>query len=170
MSATFDTLPRQQPSVGRALWMRRAWLVLFAAIAVAALLNVFGQQPKDSAASSPEARMTLSAPETVRGGILFQARLEIRALQTIEEPRLVLDEGWFEGLQVNSTEPQAGSESSRDGKVVLSYDTLEAGDLLRIWVQFQANPPNVGSRSFAVALDDATTPLVRIDRDLTVLP
>jgi hypothetical protein len=32
------------------------------------------------------------------------------------------------------------------------------------------NPTNVGRRSFAVALDDGTTALARIDRDLTVLP
>ena len=170
MSDAFDTLPREQPGVRRALWVRRGWLLLFAAIALAALLNVFGQQPTESVASSPAARMTLSAPKTVRGGLLFQARLEIRAARTIEEPRLVLDEGWFEGMQFNSMEPQAQNESPRDGKVVFSYDTLEAGDLLRIWVQFEANPPQVGRRSFAVELDDATEPLVRIDRDITVAP
>jgi hypothetical protein len=170
MSDSFDTLPREHPGVRRSLWLRRVWLCLFAAVAIAALLNVFGQQPTDSVASSPTARMTLSAPEAVRGGLLFQARLEIRAVRTIKAPRLVLDDGWFEGMQFNSTEPQATSESPRDGKVVFSYDTLEAGDLLRIWVQFEANPPQIGRRSFAVELDDATEPLVRIERDITVLP
>ena len=170
MAGTFDTLPREQPGITRALWVRRIWLLLFAAFALAALLNVFGQQPTESSASSPAARMTLSAPEVVRGGLLFQARLEIRADQTIQEPRLVLDEGWFEGMQFNSMEPAASSESPRDGKVVFSYDTLEAGDLMRIWVQFEANPPMVGRRSFAVELDDGTEPVARIDRDITVLP
>jgi hypothetical protein len=170
MSGSFDTLPHEQPSVSRALWARRLWLLLFAAVALAALLNVFGQQPADSHASSPAARMTLSAPEAVRGGLLFQARLEIRAVRAIKSPRLVLDEGWFEGMQFNSMEPQAAGESPRDGRVEFSYDTLEAGDLLRVWVQFQANPAQPGRRSFAVELDDATTPIARIDRHITVLP
>ena len=170
MTGSFVTLPREQPSVRRGLWWRRGLLSLFAAVAIAALLGLFGQQPTDSVASSPAATMRLSAPKSVRGGLFFQARLEIRAVRTIEEPRLVLDEGWFEGMQFNSMEPQAESESPRDGKVVFSYDQLAAGDLLRIWVQFEANPPQVGRRSFAVELDDATQPLARIDRDITILP
>jgi hypothetical protein len=170
MSDAFVTLPREQPSVQRGLWTRRVVLALFAVILVAALLNVFGQEPTESVASAPAATMTLSAPKTVRGGLFFQARLEIRASQPISEPRLVFDEGWFESMQVNSTEPQADSESSRDGKVVFTYSELKPGDLLRIWVQFEVNPPQVARRSFAVELDDATRPIARIDRDITVLP
>ena len=170
MSGLFDTLPREAASVTRALWMRRAWLLLFLTVPVAGLLNLFGQQPTESHASAPAARMTLAAPKVVRGGLLFQARIDIRAVRTIQAPRLVLDEGWFEGMQFNPMEPQAPSESPRDGKVEFSYDTLRAGDLLRIWFQFQANPPQPGRRSFAVELDDATQPVVRIDRTLRVLP
>ena len=170
MPDSFDDLPRQAPGVRRGLWTRRLVLCAFAAFALAGLLDVFGQKATESFASSPTATMTLSAPRTVRGGLLFQARLEIRATQQIHEPRLVLDEGWFEGMQLNSTEPQPQSEATRDGKVVFTYDTLAAGDVLRLWMQFQVNPSNVGSRSFAVALDDATEPVVRIERDITVLP
>ena len=57
-----------------------------------------------------------------------------------------------------------------DVVAIYSHDTLAPGDVLRIWMEFQVNPPTVGSRSFAVALDDAAEPVVRIDRELTVLP
>ncbi len=134
------------------------------------LLDVFGQEATESSASGPAAAMTLSAPRTVRGGLLFEARIEIRAVRQIQEPRLVLGDGWFEGMQFNSIEPQPESEVTRDGKVVFTYDTLAPGDVLRIWTEFQVNPPNVGSRSFSVELDDATEPVVRIDREITVLP
>jgi hypothetical protein len=167
---SFANLPREAPGVRRGLWARRLVLLVFAAVALLGLLDVFGQKESESVASAPAATMSLSAPRAVRGGLLFQARLEIRAAQQIEEPRLVMDEGWFEGMQFNSIEPHPASEASRDGKVVLTYDALAPGDVLRIWVEFQVNPPNVGSRSFAVALDDATEPVVRIDRDITVLP
>src|SRR6188768_3365056 len=73
-------------------------MTLFALISFAALIGFIGQRPSTSTAATPSARMTLSAPTTVRGGIFFQSRISIRALATIEHPRLVLDSGWTEGL------------------------------------------------------------------------
>ena len=73
-------------------------------------------------------------------------------------------------MQVNSIEPSPESESSRDGRVVLSYGELKAGDLLRIWLQFEVDPTNVGRRSYGLELDDEERPLARIDRSIRVLP
>ena len=47
-------------------------------------------------------------------------------------PRLVLDEGWLDGLQINTIEPSPQSEASRDGRLVLSYPALKAGDRLLV--------------------------------------
>jgi hypothetical protein len=152
------------------LTARRVWMTLFALIALAALLGAIGQRASSSTANGAKATLHLSAPERVRGGIFFQARIEVDARQAVDQPRLVLADGWTEGLQVNSTEPAAGSESSRDGRLVFSYDTLQPGDRLVLWVQFEVNPTNHGRRSFAVELDDGQDPVARIDRDLTVLP
>ena len=85
-------------------------------------------------------------------------------------PRLVLDNGWTEGIQYNSIEPSPASEASRDGRLVLSYDQLNPGDRLVIWLQFQVDPTNVGHRPFGIELDDQTTSLARVDRSLTVYP
>ncbi len=152
------------------LWTRRAVMTLFALVMLSGLLDVFGQRASESSTSSSAARMTLEAPTTVRGGLFFQSRVDIRALAAIQHPRLVLDDGWLEGMQVNSIEPAAVSESSRDGRVVLSYGSLEPGDVLRVWVQFEVDPTNTGRRPFGLELDDAEQPLARIDRRLTVLP
>jgi hypothetical protein len=149
---------------------RRAWIGLFALISLAALAGFIGQRPAHSEAMAPEARTTLQAPEVVRGGLFFQARIDIRALQDIEHPRLVFDTGWLEGMQVNSIEPAADSESSRDGRLVLSYGTLAPGDLLRIYLQFEVNPTNVGERSYGFELDDQERRIARIDRQIRVLP
>jgi hypothetical protein len=149
---------------------RRAIMTLFALISLAALIGFIGQRPSTSTAATPSARMTLSAPTTVRGGIFFQSRISIRALTSVEHPRIVLEQGWVEGLQVNSIEPAAESESSREGRIVLSYGKLEAGELLRVWLQFEVNPTNVGNRSYTVELDDGVRPLARIPRTLRVLP
>jgi hypothetical protein len=137
---------------------------------VLALLDRFGQVTSESSVRAPAASMRLSAPETVRGGLFFESQLDIRALADIEHPRLVLDDGWVEGMQVNSIEPSPVGEASRDGRLVLSYDALSAGDVLRIRFQFQVIPTTAGRRSYAVELDDADRPLARLSPTITVLP
>jgi hypothetical protein len=170
MSDLFATLEREPTGVIAGLWVRRAILTVFAVLVVLALLNRFGQKPEESIARTPAATMRLSAPERIRGGLFFQSRLEIRAAQAIDHPRLVLDEGWLEGMQVNSIEPAPVGETSRGGRVVLSYDQLQPGDVLRIWLQFEVDPTNVGRRSYAVELDDAERPVARLTREITALP
>jgi hypothetical protein len=166
----FSPLPSSGRGVGAGLWARRVLVGLFTLVALLGLLGLFGQVPSKSSASATAATMTLSAPKTVRGGLFFQARLDITAHQAIAHPRLLLDEGWVEQMQLNSLEPQPVSEAPRDGRLVLSYDAFKPGDLVRIWVQFEVNPTNVARRSYDVELDDATSPLVRISRHITVLP
>ena len=154
----------------RGLWARRAVMGVFAAISLLALWGFIGQRASESVAEANDVTMTVSGPSTVRGGLYFQATVEITTRAAIESPRLVLDEGWFEGMQVNSIEPAAESEVGRDGRVVLTYPALEPGDRLKIWLQFQVDPTSPGRRSHAIELDDETRPLARVDREITVLP
>jgi hypothetical protein len=114
--------------------------------------------------------LRVSAPAAVRGGLFFQSRVEIRARRAIAHPRLVLDEGWVEGMQFNSAEPSPMSEASRDGRVVFSYDSLNAGDRLVVWMQFEVDPTNVGHRSYGLELDDADTQVAAVHRWITVFP
>ena len=172
MSALFeeiaeDTSPRGVIVGHRARW---ALMALFALISAVALMGFFGQRLSESAAVGPAATLRLSAPNVVRGGLFFQSRVEIRASRSIEHPRVVLARGWLEQMQFNTLEPQPMSEAGRDGRVVLSYASLDAGNRLVIWTQFQVNPVNVGHRSYDVELDDGDRPIARIDRTITVLP
>jgi hypothetical protein len=170
MTDSFAQLAQEPRSSVRGVWVRRAMLTLLAVIALAALLNRFGQSPAQTTARAAAATLRLSAPERVRGGLFFQSRLDIRAAQAIDHPRIVLDPGWVEGMQVNSIEPAPVGEASRDGRIVLSYDALEAGDVLRVWFQFEVNPTNVGHRSYAVELDDSERPVARLAPSITALP
>ena len=170
VASAFTELELDRAGINRGLWARRVVIALFCLIALLALADRFGQHPSESSAASPAARMTLTAPETVRGGLFFQSRVEIHALSEIAAPHLVLDHGWVEGMQVNSIEPNPASELSRDGRVVLTYDKLAPGDDLWIWMQFEVNPTNVGRRSYGIELDDGTTPVVRLSPTITVLP
>jgi hypothetical protein len=152
------------------LWMRRAVLMVFAVVALLGLLDVFGQGTTQTAASTPAAVLRVTAPKAVRGGLFFQSRVEIRALRNIAHPRLVLDEGWVEGMQFNSIEPSPVGEASRDGRVVLSYDTVDAGKRLVVWMQFEVNPTSVGHRAYGLELDDADTQVAAVHRAITVFP
>src|SRR5689334_1765372 len=154
----------------RGLWARRAFIALFGVLAALGAWGLFGQRDTETTARGNGVVMVVSAPDTVRGGLYFQATVDITTTVAIDHPRLVLDDGWVEGLQVNSIEPAAESESSRDGRVVLSYGGLEPGDRLKVWLQFQVDPTRPGRRSHGIELDDEEKPLVRIQRELTVLP
>jgi hypothetical protein len=151
-------------------WIRRVVLTLLAAIAVAALLNAFGQRAQTSTASSPQARLKVSGPKRVRGGLLYQQQITVNAVQDIAHPRIVLSSGWLDGQTINTIEPGAVGETSRDGALVLSYDQLSAGDKLVVYVDYQVNPTHIGKTDHDVELDDAETPLVHLDGSLLTLP
>jgi len=151
-------------------WIRRVFLVLFVAAVVLGLLNVFGQRSTTTRASGGAARVEVRGPTKVRGGLLFQQRITLRALQDIQHPRIVLAQGWLDGLQINTIEPQPQSESSRNGKLVLSYDQMSAGDKLEVFVDFQVNPTHVGRTNQDLDVDDAEQPLVHLSRSLTTFP
>ena len=170
MPDTFATLEREPTGITVGLWVRRGILTVLGVLVLLGLLNRYGQRPSTSVARGPAATMRLNAPERIRGGLFFQSRLEIRAQQAIDHPRIVLQEGWVEGMQVNSIEPAPVGEATRNGRVVLSYDALKPGDVLRVWFQFEVNPTNVGRRSYGVELDDAEQPIVRLAPTLTALP
>jgi hypothetical protein len=149
---------------------RRALLLLVAVIPLLALLNVFGQDPTSSAANSPAASLHVTAPPALRGGLIFQVRVDVTAHQDVSKPQLVMSRGWWQEMSVNSIEPQPSNESTSNGAVVLSYSKLTAGQSLSVWLYFQVNPTNVGSHAEDIALYDGPTPLARIRRSVTVFP
>jgi hypothetical protein len=112
----------------------------------------------------------VDAPERVRGGLLFEARFDLHARTDIGDARLVLADGWLEGMSINTIEPSPSSETSRDGRLELDIGRLAAGATYRLYMQFQVLPTNVGSRSADVSLWDGTTRLLLVDRTITALP
>src|SRR3954453_20856225 len=166
------TQERHRDLVGRERdpWIRRVFLLVLGALLVAALVNVFGQRSETVHASGPAARLEVHGPKRVRGGLLYQQRITVHALQDIAHPRLVLDAGWLDGQTLNTIEPGAVGEASRDGRLVLSYDQLSAGDDLVVYLQYQVNPTHVGNTDHGVEIDDAERPLARVGGTLTTFP
>jgi hypothetical protein len=166
------TLRRHRDLQGRERqpWKRRALLGLLTLFLVLAALNVFGQRPTTSSASSSAGALELYAPTRLRAGVFWMARFHIRARREIEHATLVLDPGWLEQMHLNTLEPAPIGEASRDGRIALDFGRVPAGRSLLAFLQFQVNPTNVGRHSHDVELHDGETPLARIDRTVTIFP
>jgi hypothetical protein len=150
--------------------VRRLLLAVVAAIAVAGLLNVFGQRPTSSTASGPVATLDVYSPNKVRSGLYFMSRFHIRAIREIREATLVLDPGWLEGMTLNTLAPGPIGEASRDGRLAFELGHIPAGDDHLFFLHFQVNPTNVGRRSNDVELYDGERLLLTVDRTITVWP
>ena len=151
-------------------WIRRVTLALLAVPVVLALAGMIGQPTRKLVAAGAAARLQVDVPDALRGGLLWRARIAVRARRTIEHPRIVLGAGFVEGMQVNTIEPSPTGEASRGPKVVLSYDKLDLGDELVVYLQLQVNPTTVGNQDTSVELDDETDPLARVAHTTRVLP
>lgn len=147
-------------------------LVLSALLPLLALLGVFGQSPDVKKVANPNgvATLELSAPNSVRSGLLYQARFNIRANRDIKDAVLVLDSGWLESMTLNTVEPSPAEETSRDGGLALDLGEIPKGKLWRQYLQFQVNPVNAGSQSQGVTLYDGNVPLLHLNRDLMIWP
>ena len=153
------------------LWPRRLILGAIVVFAVLGLANVFGQRPVNVSAHAAEASLALNAPDHLRGGLLFSARFHVAAHRDVKDAVLVLDQGWLEGMAVNTIEPSPVGEASRDGKLSLDLGHIPAGQSYVLYMQFQANATNVAwHRPAGVTLLDGSTRLLHIDRNVTIYP
>ena len=153
------------------IWVRRVLFGLVLLVPLAAVFNAFGQRPQTATEAGDGATLKVYAPERLRPGDIFQARFTIDADRTLRQAIVRLDPGWFEGMSINSIEPQPESETSDgDGRPVLTLGRIEAGDRFRFFIYFQANPTNVGRRSQDVDLLDGGRVVAHLDRTVTVFP
>ena len=165
-------LKRDRDLDGRAhqIWYRRGIFAVFLVIPVLALFNVFGQRPETSQTTAAGATLKVYAPSRVRGGLIYEARFTITAHRDLKEAALVLDPGWLEGMTLNTIEPSPIGEGSENGRLRLELGHIPAGQVYRLFMDFQVNPTNIGHRSQNVEFDDGDTKLFEIERSITVFP
>ena len=150
--------------------MRRSLVGLVGVFLLLGLLNVFGQRPDSTTKRSPRASLKVYSPTRLRSGLYFESRFTIEAREEIRNATLVLDPGWLEGMTLNTLEPAPVAEANRNGRIVLALGRVRAGTIHRFFMHFQVNPTNIGRRSQDVELQDGTTPIVHIDRTVTIYP
>jgi hypothetical protein len=165
-------LKRDRDLAGRGweIWLRRGLFALLPLLALLALVNLFGQRPGSTTATSSAAALKLYAPARVRSGVLFEARFHVTARRDLKHATLVLDPGWVEGMTLNTIEPAPVDEASRNGRLSLDLGHIPAGASHLLFIQFQVNPTNVGHRKQTVELFDGDTQLLRIGHTITIFP
>lgn len=177
-STTAFDLQRVRDLSGRSrhVWYRRAILVLMVVIVVAALAGLLGQRVSSRTVSGPGAALTVHAPHTIRGGLMWPARINIVAKQKILAPTVVIGSGFITGMQLNSLEPAPTAETSRPpddeghAPLAFTYPTLEAGETLTVYMQLQVDPTVFGRQDVSVSLEGGNARPVRSPASLTVLP
>ena len=152
------------------LGARRVFFSLLTIVLLFGLANTYGQSPTGSEVDAPAAKLEVSAPVDVRGGLYYQGRFRITAHEDIAKATLVLASGWLESLHINTIEPSPVGESSRDGDLALDFGHVAAGASITVYLQFQVNPNNLGRRSQDVRLYDDTELLATAQRDVTIWP
>jgi hypothetical protein len=166
-------LERHRDLVGRnrEIWARRILTAVFVAFILLATANVFGQRPSSARAAGPAATLEVSTPATVRGGLIFQTRIDVTATDSIAHPTLVLSGGWFDGMTLNSVQPGPADQEARGAAVTLAYPPLRRGARMTVWLEWSANPTNLAwNRPEQVVLADGASALVSITRHVTVFP
>lgn len=151
-------------------WLVRLGIALVAAFLIVGLANVFGQKVETTSATSAVADLGVDAPTAVRSGLVYEVQFTVSAHRDLEEPTLVLDNGWFDGFTINTMSPDTKDWVQRDGRNVLSYDAVPSGAELVVRLQYQVNPTTMGTKDQGVVLEDGGEPILALDHEMTVFP
>jgi hypothetical protein len=151
-------------------YFRWAILGLFAALSIAGLLNLFGQRTSEVSVHAAAAKLTVSAPRAARGGLIYEASFRIDAHSTLAKPTLILDPGWFDGLTINTVEPDAVTWGQKNGRNTVELPAIAAGDHFVLRLQYQVNPTLIGHHTQNLELDDGGAQILTLRRSQIFFP
>jgi hypothetical protein len=151
-------------------WPRRAVVTLMTVFAALALANTFGQVSSVAEAGTSQASLTVDSPARLRSGLMFTSVITIVAHQQIQDARLLLTPGWFNGMTLNAFAPQSSQSTSNALGTVLDFGQVDAGATMPVWISWQTNPTTLGGRDADVRLYDGQKLLLTVHRSVFVFP
>ena len=80
-----------------------------------------------SSAHAAAADLKVTAPDRLRGGLIFQVRVEVFAHRALSMPHLIFSQGWWESMSENSIAPNATDETSSTCRLLPASTSRAAG-------------------------------------------
>lgn len=151
-------------------WVHRCLLLVPATLVAGGLANLFGQRPVSVAATTAQARLTVTAPTHARSGLIYAARFRIDAISDLKKATLVLDGGWADGYTVNGQAPQPLTQGSSDGRITYGFGHIPAHHHLIFWLSLQINPTTIAHHSQTARLYDGTHLITTVRRSIFIFP
>ncbi len=151
-------------------WVRRGAVVVMVVFIALALANIFGQVSDVSTVDSPAAALRVDSPTRLRGGLIFTSVITVVVHQKLQDAKLVLSPGWFDGMTLNAQAPQSNQQDSDAGGTSFDFGSLDAGSTMPVWISWQTNPTTVGRRSTDVTLEDGDKVVASVHRSVYVFP
>lgn len=151
-------------------WVRRAGALALLAFCALGLANVFGQHTHVRSVDAAAAKLTVESPGAARGGLIYQSIFRVDAHRDLAKPTLVLDPGWFDGLTINTVEPDSVTWGQQEGRNTIAIGPLVAGEHFVLRLQYQVNPTVLGHRQQEVVLNDGDTTLLTLVHAETIYP
>lgn len=161
---------RDRQNWWQSVWLRRVLLLVPLALALAGLLNLFGQRPTSTVATGGGAKLSVLAPTHGRSGLIYAARFRIDALKNLKKATLLLDGGWADGYTVNGSAPQPVSQGETDGKLNFDFGHIPAGQHVTFWLSLQINPTTIGTHRQDVWLYDGNDLLATVHHSIRIFP
>ena len=152
------------------VWVRRGIIAFIAVVPLLGLANVFGQRAVSTEAFGAQASLAVNAPDRLRGGLLYEAHVIIRARSDLPKAALVLHPDWLSGMTLNTLEPSPVDETSENGALRFDLGEIKAGQRFDLILQYQVNPTAVGKRKQWIDLVDDQTTVASIRRTLIIFP
>ena len=150
---------------------RRLGIAVLAAVMVAAVANVFGQQPTTARDGAAAADLQVHSPARIRGGLEGELRVAVTARRPIAAPRVVLADGWWDRIAIAVIAPEPEGQASDRGSLLLAYPPLPAGERLEIRMTLEVQPGiRPGPRDLGVELRDGARTVASVERDGFVFP
>jgi hypothetical protein len=146
-------------------------IFLLGALLLAALLGLFGGTPDPQvSAEGKGARLNITAPRTLRSGMILELDIDVRARRPIAQPVVAISGSYLHQLSFNSIIPQASQAEFENGTLTLHYDALRPGDRLHVKMDGQVNPSLIGGNDGMISIRDGDAVLARRSVSLWVFP
>lgn len=161
----------ESPRAGRtAAWLRRGFLALVLAVALAGGSGLLGAYTSTATATGGGYTLTLSYPRVARAGLDTVWEVRVAHPGGFDKPvTLAVTSSYFDVFETQGFHPDA-SKSTDDGRFLyLTFDP-PPGDTLVVDFDAYVQPASQTGRSATIAVVDGTTPLVSLDYSTRLVP